>query len=366
MLRLAVVVASLGLATATRGSHVAELTQCVHKCEQKNECHASLDSYSCEVSCDALCKCAAISRRMLNKPKHCMASMLEKHQKTLSMLRMKKATIKKVVLQDDDAKPKPADNDFSSYVPLEDFWPQGKRGEAQKPRMLNSRKEMSLLRDQSMPWSAAHRGHHKHHRHHAAALLAKNASNASKPVEAKAAPPAPKVNASKPVVNASKPVEATVAPKVEPAKVAKPAAPVKPATSAKKSLVAAHVAKQPVDIKSLNKELKGLDGTYKNGHYTTPEDTNYKNDKAATGDWGNEYGPAPQEVNAAQQKKKTTPDTEHTDGETATADHGAEYKNPQTETQWKGKVGDTDYYREKASATACGVSAVALSVLYIF
>jgi len=250
MLRLAVVTALLGLATATRGSGASQLTQCVHKCEQKNECHASLDTYSCEVSCEALCKCSAISHRMLNKPKHCLASMIEKHQKNLSMLRMKKATIKKVVLNDEDAKPAKSDeNQFSSYVPLEEFWPEGERGEAQKPRMLNSHKEMALLRSKAAPWSAAaHHGHHRHHRH-VTALVAKNASTPAK-------------NASTPAKNASKPVEAKAAPKATPkselaqvtapAKVAAPAktaSTVKPAMVAKAEAPAKETAKVATPVK---------------------------------------------------------------------------------------------------------------------
>merc|ERR1719235_344928 len=166
MFRLTCIAASLGLVAATRASHDADLSQCVHKCEAKNDCHGSLEALTCEESCAALCKCSAISRRMLNKPKHCMASMLEQHRKKLNLIRMKKATIKKVVLKDDDdASPaQAAEQDFSSYVALEDYWPQGHRAEAQKPRMLNSRKQMSLLKSEAMPWSAARHGHRHHHR----------------------------------------------------------------------------------------------------------------------------------------------------------------------------------------------------------
>merc|ERR1740138_205499 len=117
-----------------------------------------------------------------------------------------------------------------------------------------------------------------------------------------------------------------------------------------KSLVATNavkVVKQPVDVKGLNKDLKGLDGQMtKDGKYVVPSDTNYKSDQSATGDWGNEYGPSPQEVSTAQKKDATTPDTQHKDMETQGEDWRAEYDNPQTETRWKGKVGDTDYYRE--------------------
>merc|ERR1719191_798764 len=136
-------------------------------------------------------------------------------------------------------------------------------------------------------------------------------------------------------------------------------------TLATNSLVATNVTKQPVNVKNLNKELKGLEGQYKNGRYITPSDTNYKNDKSATGDWGNEYGPAPQEVTAAQKKKKTEPDTEHTDGETHPEDWRGEYKNPQTDSRWEGRVGDTDYYREKSSAASYG-AAVALTAPALF
>merc|ERR1719160_310445 len=60
---------------------------------------------------------------------------------------------------------------------------------------------------------------------------------------------------------------------------------------------------------------------------------------------------------------------EHKDGTSTHEDWGAEYENPQTETQWKGKVGDTDYYREKSGAASLSsvlvlTIAVALSGSY--
>eukprot|EP00746_Dinoflagellata_sp_MGD_P161474 gnl/MRDRNA2_/MRDRNA2_88639_c0_seq1.p1 gnl/MRDRNA2_/MRDRNA2_88639_c0~~gnl/MRDRNA2_/MRDRNA2_88639_c0_seq1.p1 ORF type:complete len:172 (-),score=30.09 gnl/MRDRNA2_/MRDRNA2_88639_c0_seq1:97-612(-) len=135
----------------------------------------------------------------------------------------------------------------------------------------------------------------------------------------------------------------------------------------KKSLVAtnvAKVAKQPVDVKSLNNELKELDGHMQDGKYVVPSDTNYKTDQSATGDWGNEYGPAPKEVSTAQ--KKDPPDTEHVDMETQGEDWRGEYENPQTETRWKGRVGDTDYYREKKSnAIPCVASFGTLALAFL-
>merc|ERR1719231_1948900 len=41
---------------------------------------------------------------------------------------------------------------------------------------------------------------------------------------------------------------------------------------------------------------------------------------------------------------------EHVDGKSTHEDWGAEYENPQTETKWKGKVGDTNYYRSGSSS----------------
>jgi len=179
MLPLVVLVASLSLTSATRATHAVSLAQCVRGCEAKNECHTSLESLSCEASCQAVCKCASISRRVLNKPKHCMSSMLEEHHKRLALFRLGHPRMKKVVLNDDQAKP-----DFASFVPLEDFWPHGHTDQAEeeeesKPvrKMLNSHAELSLLRKDAMPWSPEHRSlgsrskHHHHHKHHNAALL---------------------------------------------------------------------------------------------------------------------------------------------------------------------------------------------------
>lgn len=233
MLRLTVVVASLGLGAATREAHVAHLTQCVHRCEAKNECHASLDMLTCEESCEALCQCSAISRRMLNKPKHCMASMLEKHRKKLNLIRMKKATIKKVVLQDDDdaAPAKAAEQDFSSYVALEDYWPKGHYAEAAaKPRMLNSRKEMSLIRSKPMPWSAA-RHPHKHHRH-AAALITKNVSAPANATKVNASVAAPALQKATPK---AAPVKVALPAKVTTTNVTKAETPAKVTTPAKET-----------------------------------------------------------------------------------------------------------------------------------
>merc|ERR1719240_1785363 len=40
---------------------------------------------------------------------------------------------------------------------------------------------------------------------------------------------------------------------------------------------------------------------------------------------------------------------EHKNGTSIHEDWGAEYENPQTETKWKGKVGDTNYYKSGSS-----------------
>merc|ERR1719265_690240 len=53
---------------------------------------------------------------------------------------------------------------------------------------------------------------------------------------------------------------------------------------------------------------------------------------------------------------------EHKNGTSTHEDWGAEYENPQTETQWKGKVGDTNYYREKAGAFTLGASCLTLII----
>merc|ERR1719158_2573185 len=94
-----------------------------------------------------------------------------------------------------------------------------------------------------------------------------------------------------------------------------------------------------------------------NGKWVTDTDVNYKSDKSVTSDWGNEYGPSEASQDFTAQKKKHKPmpahDTEHVDGKTRTDDWRAEYENNQTETKWKGKVGDTHYYD-----AACPFSAV--------
>ena len=53
---------------------------------------------------------------------------------------------------------------------------------------------------------------------------------------------------------------------------------------------------------------------------------------------------------------------DHKNGTSTHEDWGAEYENPQTETQWKGKVGDTTYYREKAGAFRLNFSLLALII----
>lgn len=178
MLQLAVLAASLGLVSATQATHSVSLAQCVRGCEAKNECHSSLESLSCEASCQAVCKCDRISHRMLNKPKHCMSDELEEHHKRLSLFRLGHPRMKKVVLKEDQTS-----SDFAAFVPLEDFWPHGHPSQPQedsKPVMLNSRAELSLLRKDAMPWSPEHRSlgsrskHHHRRHHHNAALLEKN------------------------------------------------------------------------------------------------------------------------------------------------------------------------------------------------
>lgn len=175
MLQLAVLAASLSSALAAHATHSISVAQCVGGCEAKNECRSSLESLSCEASCHAVCKCEAISHRMLNKPKHCMSDVLKEHQKRLSLFRMGHPRMKKVVLKDDQA-----DSDFASYVPLEDFWPHSHPDEPHdesKPLMLNSPAQLSLLRKEALPWSPEHRSlgsrSKHHHRHHNAALLEK-------------------------------------------------------------------------------------------------------------------------------------------------------------------------------------------------
>lgn len=197
MLQLAVLAASLSSASAAHTAHSTSVAQCVRGCEAKNVCHGSLESLSCEASCQAVCKCARISRRMLNKPKHCMADALEEHQKRLSLFRMGHPRMKKIILQDDRS-----DSDFASYVPLEDFWPHGHPDADadesslvnSKPVMLNSRSQLSLLRKEAMPWSPEHRSlgsrskhHHKHRNHHSAVFLEKrkNATKVEKTAAAK-------------------------------------------------------------------------------------------------------------------------------------------------------------------------------------
>lgn len=183
---LIVLVVSVGLASATRATHAVSFGQCVHSCETKNECRTSLDNLSCESSCAAVCKCAAISRRMLNKPKHCAASMLEQHNKKLALFRMGHPIMKKVVLKDDEPK-------FEASVSLDDFWPHGHDAKQydseedsmpRKPVMLNSRSQLSLLKKDAFPWSAERRskgGHrHHHHRHHHSAALLDHKKNITK------------------------------------------------------------------------------------------------------------------------------------------------------------------------------------------
>merc|ERR1719456_47346 len=52
---------------------------------------------------------------------------------------------------------------------------------------------------------------------------------------------------------------------------------------------------------------------------------------------------------------------EHKNGTTTHEDWGAEYENPQTETKWKGKVGDTNYYRSGSSYLKGSVSVFAVA-----
>lgn len=162
------------LADASAGAHVSSLTKCVHRCEEFNACHSSLDAFSCEASCNTVCKCQAQAHRMLNKPKHCTASMLAKEQKQLSLLRQKKR-MSKVQLKDDD-EPR-----FDSYVPLEEYWGKEDHAEPEKPRMLNS-KHLSMLKSSAEPWSRA-AGRHGAHRHHKARKVAAMAQtkNTTKP-----------------------------------------------------------------------------------------------------------------------------------------------------------------------------------------
>lgn len=188
MLPFAILALSLSLASATLATHAVSVAKCVRTCEAENACHTSLESLSCEASCQAVCKCAAISRRMLNKPKHCMTAMLEEHHKRLSLFRMGHPRMSKVVLKDDQAK---SDSDFAAYVPLEDFWPHGHDEKSQeseehsKPVMLNSHAELSLLRRNAMPWSAEQRsrgkgGHRHHHRHHHSTAFLEQNKNSTK------------------------------------------------------------------------------------------------------------------------------------------------------------------------------------------
>merc|ERR1719453_662163 len=121
-------------------------------------------------------------------------------------------------------------------------------------------------------------------------------------------------------------------------------------------------SKASADGKHLNPQL---DGKMVNGKWVTKTDVNYKNDKSATGDWGNEYGPSP---DFSAQKKKHEPmpahDTEHVDGKTKTDDWRAEYENNQTKTKWTGKVGDTHYYDSAYSystITTLGVAVLCLT-----
>lgn len=211
MLQLVVLVVSLKSVSAADATHSSSMAHCVRGCEAKNECRSSLESLSCEAACQAVCKCARMSR-MLNKPKHCMSDALEEHQKRLSLFRMSHPRMTKVVLKDDQADP-----NFASYVPLEDFWPHGHPDEARedsKPVMLNSPTQLSLLRRDAMPWSPEHRSlgsrsKHHHRRHHSAALLEKKkkatkidkAATAGKDVETK----------TKVVANISTSLNATIA-----------------------------------------------------------------------------------------------------------------------------------------------------------
>lgn len=149
--------AALLLALADAHAHVTKLSKCIHRCESFNACQESLESLSCEAACETMCNCKVRAHRMLNKPHHCSTSMLEAQTKRLSLL-MGKAHPKKAQAQSDE---------FSSYVPLEDFWPhaQGQsEDKSTKPRMLNTRRSLSLLKKGAEPWSQAAR--HIHRRHH--------------------------------------------------------------------------------------------------------------------------------------------------------------------------------------------------------
>lgn len=215
------VAASLALSSAFEDSHAASLAACVTGCERKNECHTTLDPIPCEGSCKLLCECTRIARRVLNKPKHCMASMIAKHRKQLSLFRTGKVRVQKVLLKETDAS-EPSMMD----IHVEDAFPHG--GDvpevAEKPRMLNG-KRMSLLKSASheaaMPWSAAARPQAEHHRskRHAKAwsaitqevsVLANQTSHAKSivlapPSKNSTAVPASAVKASKKNVTSMKP-----------------------------------------------------------------------------------------------------------------------------------------------------------------
>lgn len=150
---------------AHQGAHESSLSKCVHQCEAFNACHSSLDAFSCEATCDTMCKCKAVTHRMLNKPKHCTASMLAKFQKKLSMLRKSKR-LSKVTLKDDDDSSEPK---FDGYIPLEEYFGKDDQAEPAKPRMLNA-KHLSMLKT-AEPWSRA-AGRHFTHRHHKARKVA--------------------------------------------------------------------------------------------------------------------------------------------------------------------------------------------------
>lgn len=193
------------------GSYKNRLTKCVHHCEAANACHTSLESFACEASCQTVCECKARSRHMLNKPKHCTATMLAEQQKKLSLLRKSKSKLTKVQLKDEPDEPH-----FDSYVALEDFWPGGKKADAEasesKPRMLNA---LAVSRSPAMPWSrgAGRHGLKRHKKHKAASMAqvekflygfdpSENATKAKNATEAK--PATPKAAAAK-VEDTSKP-----------------------------------------------------------------------------------------------------------------------------------------------------------------
>jgi len=158
-------------------AHDASITRCVSNCERQNGCRSSLDTYSCESACSVSCKCKAMSARMLNKPKHCHASMLAKeHMKRLS-LRKTGARLSKVVLQDTQ----PA---FEAFVPVADTFSDA------PPQMLN-RPPAKMLANQ-----VRHRRHS--HRHQGLLQKGKNATAAVTKAAKAAAPanPTAKTNAS--------------------------------------------------------------------------------------------------------------------------------------------------------------------------